>query len=88
MSADGWQFGVFNKFERVGGSGVFSDGNIVVVDLFGVFLEDHVFQNGSEFDCAEDFGLFFFAEVDAFSVASSLNVENSIASPNVLVVPN
>ena len=44
MSSDGWDFGSRNVFQRVRGSGVFGNGQIVVVDFSTVFVvEDDVF---------------------------------------------
>lgn len=86
MGTNCWQFGVLNELERIGSPSVFSDGDIVEVDLFGIILEDDVFQNSSESDGVVDLRLFLLAEAHAFGVASSFDVEHTIVSPDMFVV--
>lgn len=49
-------------------------------------MELNVLQNGSESDGVKDFWLFLTSEVDTLRVASSLDVEDTIIGPAMLII--
>lgn len=86
MGTDCGQFGVLNEFERIWSSGVLSNWDIIVVNFFSMLIKNDVLKDCSESDSVVDFRLFFFAEVDAFGVAASFDVEDSVVGPDMFVV--
>ena len=79
-------FGVFDKLDGVCAARVFGQGGIVVIHHSGVRLEDDIFEDGAEFDGAEDVGFFLRGQTDAFGVAATFDVEDASVTPAVLVV--
>lgn len=59
---------------------------IEVVDISSIFFKSDVFQDSTEFHGVIDLGLFIRAETDTFSIAASFDVEDSLVSPDVLVI--
>lgn len=86
MPTDTWDFGVVNKLQRICGSGIFSEGRIKVVDLPCGLIHHHILQDSSEPNRIEDLRLLLFAEINAFGIAPSLHVKDSLISPLVFVV--
>jgi hypothetical protein len=75
-----------DELDRVGASGVLSDGDVVVVGLPIRRVVDDVLEDRSELDGVVDFGLLLLGQVDALGVAAALDVEDSSVGPDVLVV--
>lgn len=87
VSTNRGELGIRDVLKRVASSGVFSDVNVIVVDnLVGNIAELNVFKDSSELNSIEDFRFLFSGEIDGLSVASSLNVEDTIVGPAVLVI--
>lgn len=51
-------------------------------------VESHIFKHCSELDGVIDLGFFFWGETDALGVASTLDVENSLVAPHMLIITN
>ena len=69
----------------VGDAGVLGLGVAVEVDDT-VVVGHHVLEQGVALDCAEDLRLILGREIDALGVAPSLEVEDAVVVPAVLVV--
>jgi hypothetical protein len=88
MSTNSWDFSVANKLQGIRSTGVLSDADISKVNLSSALLESNVFQNSTKFDGVIDLWLLLFAESYTLGIATSLHVEDSLISPNVLVITN
>ena len=77
-----------NKLNRIRTPRILRNTRIVVVWFSANWIVDDVFEDGSESNGCVDFGLFLSGEVDAFSVAATLDVEDTRVRPDVLVVAN
>lgn len=86
LAADARNLGVLNVLDGVSATSVLSEGIILVVDNTGIRIEDDVLKNGTELDSTENIGLLLGRETNALGVASSLNVEDALVAPAVLVV--
>ena len=86
MAANGWYLGVLNELEGVRSSSVFCDGNITIVDLLCEVFEHNVLEYGAKSHGIIYLWFLLFAQVDAFGVTTAFNVENSIVSPNMLII--
>jgi hypothetical protein len=80
--------GVGDVLDGVGASGVLSEGSVVVVNLTGKRVEDNVLEDGTVSDSAVDIGLLLSRQANGLSVATALDVENTVVRPAVLVVTN
>lgn len=80
--------GVGDVLDGVGASSVLGEGGIVVVDFAGGGVEDDVLEDGSVADGAEDIGLLLSRQTDGLGVAATLDVEDTVVAPAVLVVTN
>lgn len=49
-------------------------------------IESHIFEHCSELDGVIDLGFFFWGEADALGVASTLDVEDSLIGPDMLII--
>ena len=73
--------------ERVGRARVLGDRTVVVVDLPGALVEDHVLEDRAEHAGRPvDLGLAGGRETDRLGVAAALEVEDAVVAPAVLVV--
>lgn len=86
VSSNGGDLSIGDEFEGIGATGVLSDRNVVVVNLAILLVKDDILQDGSEPDSSENFRLFLLCEIDALGIAATLNVENSVVCPDVLVI--
>jgi hypothetical protein len=78
--------GVLDVLNGVGATGVLGEGGIVVVDVAGDGVEDSVLKDGTEADGVENIGLLLGGETNALGVAATLNVEDTLVGPAVLIV--
>jgi hypothetical protein len=99
-----WNLGVRNVLDGIGTTGVLSQGWIIVIDYTSLGVEDDVLEDGTKLDGVEDIGLFLSWETNALGVAlklsviftpecvrktySTLDIENAVITPAVLVVAN
>lgn len=88
MSGDSWNLSIVNEFQWIASSGIFSDWSIKVVDFSGLWVKCHIFQNGTELDGIVDLWLLLGAQIYAFSVTTTFDVENSFFCPNMFVITN
>ncbi len=86
VTSDGWDLGVVDELQWVTGSGILSDWCIKIINFTGNWIQCHVFKNCTELDGVVDFWLLFSAEIYTFGITSSLNVENTLFSPNMLII--
>jgi hypothetical protein len=80
--------GVGDVLDGVGASGVLSEGRVVVVNLTGKRVKDDVLEDGTVSDSAVDIGLLLSRQANGLGVATTLDVENTVVGPAVLVVTN
>lgn len=78
--------GVGDVLNGVGAAGVLGDADVVVVGNAVDRIVDDVLEDGSEADGGVDLGLLLGGEVDALGVATTLDVEDTLVGPDVLVV--
>lgn len=78
--------GVGDVLDGIGASGVLSEGGVVVVDLTGIGVEDDILEDGSVSDGTENIGLLLGGEANGLGVATTLDVEDTVVGPAVLVV--
>lgn len=69
---------VGNKFDGVRATGVLSDADIVVVGLARKDVVNDILEDGTETDSVVDLGFLLSGKVDALSVATTLDVEDSV----------
>lgn len=86
VSADSRDLSVIDELQRIRSSSVFSNGSIMIVNFSAGFLQHNVLQNSSEPDSTVDFRLFLLAKSDTLGIASTFDVENTLVSPDVLIV--
>lgn len=86
LLADAGDEGVVDVLNGVGAAGVLGEGGIVVVDNTGGRVEDNVLQDGSEADGVENVGLLLSGQTNALGVAATLDVEDTLVGPAVLVI--
>jgi len=84
--ADAGNLGVPDVLNGVGTAGVLSQGGVVVVDITADGVEDDVLQDGTELDGVENIGLLLSRETNALGVAATLDVEDTLIAPAVLVI--
>ena len=77
---------IVDVVNRVGDTGVFGLGSVVVVDFARLGVEHHVFQKRIALDGAENIGFVFFGEVDALGVAAAFEIEHAFVVPAVFVI--
>ena len=80
--------GVGDVLDRVRATSVFSDTDILVIRGTIGGVVDDVFEDASESDGIVDIRFLFRGEVDAFSVAATLNVEDASIRPYMFIVAN
>lgn len=85
---DAGNAGIRNEFDWVRAAGVFRDAHVVVVGYAGRGVVHDVFEDGAETNSVENFGFLLPSEVDAFSVATTLDIEYTGVGPNVFIVAN
>ena len=83
---DAGNLGVLNVLDGVGATSVLGQSRVVVVNNSGGGVEDDVLKNGTELDGVENVGLLLARETNSLSVASTLDVEDTLVGPAVLVV--
>ena len=86
MRPDRGNFRPGNITHRIGDASVFRFGSVVIVRHSAVGVEDHVFEYGAESDGIPDLGFAFPAELDAFGIAATLDVEHAGVRPSVFVI--
>lgn len=85
---DARNLGVLDVLDGVGASGVLGEGDIVVIDVAGIWVEDDVLKDGTVLDGAVNIGLLLGGEANALGVAATLDVEDTTVGPAVLVITN
>src|SRR5438445_12320515 len=86
MSADAGDYGILDEVDGIGGPGVFGLAVVVVVGDARLGIEGYVLEYAAEAQGVPDLGLVLFGELDAFGVASALEVEDAVGAPAVFVV--
>lgn len=61
---------------------------VEVVYFSRVGFEGHVLEHCAEFDSIVDLGLFLGTEVNALGIAATLNIEDTLTTPNMLIITN
>lgn len=85
-SGDARNLGVLNVLDGVGAASVLGKSGVVVVNLSGYGVEDDVLEDGTELDGAVNIRLLLGGETNALGVATTLDVEDTLVGPAVLVV--
>lgn len=67
---------------------VLGEGGVVIVDNSGAWVEDDVLEDRAELDGVEDIWLLLGGKANALGVATTLNVEDTLIRPAVLVITN
>ena len=67
-----------DELDGVSATGVLRDADIIVVGLARNDVVDDVLEDGTKTDGVVDLGLFFGGKVNAFGVAPTLDVENTV----------
>ena len=80
--------GVGNELDGVRAPGVLGDANVVVVGFTRNDVIDDVLKDRTETDGVVDLRLLLGGKVDALGIAPTLDVENTIVRPDVLVIPD
>ena len=78
--------GVADELDRIGPASVLRDPRVMEIDAMGDLVIDDVLQNRAKAQRLVDFRLCFWRQVDRFGVTSSLDVENAVIGPAMLVV--
>ena len=89
VTTDGWELHIADVLKRVDDTSVWSEADIVIVDhalLALILVVASVLYNGSELDGIINIGFLSTRESISLSVATSLNVEDVLISPYVLVI--
>lgn len=89
MAASSRELSAWNMFQRIANSCVFSNRYIIKINsswLVRVIFD--ILNNSTKLDSIPNFGFFLSAEIDGFSIASSFNVEDTLVSPDVLIITN
>jgi len=80
--------GVGDVLDRIRATSVLSDADIFVIRGTVGGIVDDIFEDASESDGIEDIWFLFRGEVDTFSVAATLDVEDAGIRPYMFVVAN
>lgn len=80
--------GVRDKLDWIGTPGVLGDRAVVKVDFTGDVVNNDVLKDTAKLDCIKDLGFLVSGEINALGVTSTLNVEDSVISPAVLIITN
>ena len=59
---------------------------VIKIDKASILIEDHIFQNGAEFDGLPDLWLRRSLEANALGIAAAFNVEDATVTPAVLII--
>jgi hypothetical protein len=86
VSTDSRDLSVIDELQRIRSSSVFSNRSIMEINFSAGFLKHNVLQNSSESDSTVDFRFFFLTKSHTLGIASTFNVENTLASPDVLII--
>jgi len=79
-------FDVLDVVDRIGSAGVFGQRIVVIIDVASRFVEDGVFENGSELDGVINLRFAFSGKMDALRIATAFDVDNAFVGPVMLVV--
>ena len=77
---------VGDELDRVSASSVFSDANVIVIGDTVDGVVDDVLENSTETNGSVDLGFLLSGKVDALGVASTLDVEDTLVGPDMLVI--
>lgn len=77
---------VLDVLDGVSATSILSQGDVVIVDLTCDGVKDNVLKDGAEADSVVDIGLLLSGEANALSIAATLDVEDTLVGPAVLVV--
>jgi hypothetical protein len=75
-----------DKLNRVGATSVFGDTDVIVVRISGNRIVDNVLKDAAESDGIKNIRLLLCREIYAFSITSTLNVEDTSVRPDMFVV--
>jgi hypothetical protein len=78
--------GVGDVLNWISASGVLGEGNIIVVNEAGVWVENDILEDGTEFDGSINIWLLLRGEAHALGVATTLDIEDTSFSPAVLII--
>lgn len=67
-------------------SSVLSQGRVIIIDDTGLGIKNNILKDRTESNSIENIRLFFSRQTNAFGIATSLNIEDTIVTPAVLVV--
>ena len=82
----GWDKCIWDEMKRVCTASVLREGHIIIVYFAFPFVEYHVLQHAAKANRIENLRLFFPGQIDALGIAATLNIEDTLGCPNMLVV--
>ncbi len=77
---------IINKLDGIRSAGIFRQRIVFIIWIAGLLIQDDIFVDSTEADRIPDLRLIFLREIDAFSIAAALEVEDAIIAPAVFVV--
>lgn len=83
-----WDLGPGNEIDGVCATSILGDANIIVVWNTREGIVNDVLENGTITNRRKNIGFLLGGQVDAFSIATALNVEDTRVGPYVLIVAN
>lgn len=78
--------GLGNELNWVGTTGVLSNADIVIIGAPGDRTVYHVLEDAAKSDSVVNFRFLLGRKVDAFGIASTLDVENTRVRPDMFIV--
>ena len=79
---------IVDELNRISHASIFSDRCVIVIDFVRCLVKHHVFKHGTVPNGVKDLRLTLLAQVDHLGVATAFDVEYTIVSPAMLVIPN
>ena len=80
--------GLGNELNWVGTTGVLGNADIIIIGAPGNGTVHHILEDATESDSVIYFRFLLGRKVDAFGIASTLDVENTRVRPDMFVVTN
>lgn len=80
--------GVGNVLDGIGTAGILCDRAVIVIDFASDGVNNDILKDASKLDGIKNLGLLVSRQVDAFGIAATFDVEDSVVSPAMLIVAN
>lgn len=83
-----WDLDVGDKLQWIASTGILCNADIIIVDVFSLFLKSNIFEHSPESNCIIDLRLFLVAEANTLGIASTFNIEHTLIGPDMFVITN